>query len=128
MGVSLEEALNHLYRRMPSASLQQIITAVLLARETGGNLPVIFNRIVNTIRERRKIEENIKTLTLQGRIQGVVMSILPVAFGFVLYSTNPRYIDNMLTYDIGRKLLVAAVILETFGVFFIWRISRLTEY
>src|SRR3990167_415151 len=85
MGVSLEEALNHLYERMPSPALQQTMTAILLARETGGNLPSIFSRIVNTIREQKKIQDNITTLTLQGKIQGFVMSLLPIAFGFVVY-------------------------------------------
>jgi len=63
MGVSLEEALNHLYNRMKSPALQQMITAILLARETGGNLPVIFNRIVNNIRESRKIQQNLDVTT-----------------------------------------------------------------
>lgn len=128
MGVSLEEALNHLYSRMTSPALQQMITAILLARETGGNLPVIFNRIVNNIRESKKIQQNLDTLTIQGKIQGVVMSILPVAFAFLLYSANKRVFDNMLVSQLGRTLLIYALISETIGAFLIWKISSFKDF
>ena len=128
MGVSLEEALNHLYSRMSSPALQQMITAILLARETGGNLPVIFNRIVNNIRESKKIQQNLDTLTIQGKIQGVVMSILPIAFAFLLYSTNRRIFDNMLVSELGRTLLIYALISEMIGAFMIWRISSFKDF
>ncbi len=128
MGVSLEEALNHLYERMPSPALQQTMTAILLARETGGNLPSIFSRIVNTIREQKKIQDNIATLTLQGKIQGFVMSLLPIAFGFVVYSTNPHFFQNMIHSQIGRMLLAYAAVSEVIGAFLIWRISTFKDY
>jgi tight adherence protein B len=128
MGVSLEEALNHLYQRMTSPSLQQMITAILLARETGGNLPSIFSRIVNSIREKRKIQQNIETLTLQGKIQGVVMSLLPIGFAFVIYSTNPHFLQNMLSTDTGRGLLIYAAISECIGAYLIWKISTFKDF
>lgn len=128
MGVSLEEAFQHLYSRVASTALQQMITAILLARETGGNLPIIFNRIVNNIRERRKIQQNLDTLTIQGKIQGVVMSILPVAFAFLLYSTNRRIFDNMLASELGRILLIYAAISEIIGAFLIWKISTFKDF
>ncbi|HQP10307.1 MAG TPA: type II secretion system F family protein [Candidatus Omnitrophota bacterium] len=128
MGVSLEEALNHLYARMKSPALQQMITAILLARETGGNLPVIFNRIVTNIRESKKIQQNLDTLTIQGKIQGVVMSILPVAFAFLLYSSNRKIFDGMLSSELGRTLLIYAIISETIGAFMIWKISSFKDF
>jgi len=128
MGVSLEEALTHLYQRMPSSSLQQMITAILLARETGGNLPVIFSRIVAAIREKRKVQQNLETLTLQGKIQGGVMSLLPIGFAIVVYSTNPHFLQNMVNSDIGRALLIMAVVLECVGAFFIWKISTFRDF
>lgn len=128
MGVALEEAMNHLYNRMPSAALQQMITAILLARETGGNLPVIFTRIVNNIRENKKIQQSLDTLTIQGKIQGVVMSILPIAFAFVVYSTNRRIFEHMFNSDTGRTMLMYAVVSECIGAFMIWKISTSKEY
>ena len=128
MGVSIEDALYHLYNRTPSVALQQMITAILLARETGGNLPVIFSRIVLNIRETKKIQQNIETLTLQGKIQGVVMTLLPIAFGFVVYSTNPRMIQTMISADFGRALLIYAAISWTIGAFLIWKISNFKDF
>ncbi|MDP2652471.1 MAG: type II secretion system F family protein [Candidatus Omnitrophota bacterium] len=128
MGVSLEESLTHLYNRMTSTALQQVITAILLARETGGNLPAIFTRIVNNIREQKKIQQQIDTLTLQGKIQGVVMSMLPVAFFMVIYSTNPYFFNHMFESDMGRALLIYAAISEVVGAFMIWKISTFRDY
>ena len=128
MGVSLEESLYHLYNRMPSPAVQQMITSILLARETGGNLPIIFNRIVNNIRESKKIQDSLNTLTLQGRIQGVVMSLLPVAFGGIVYSTNKQLMTSMLNSELGRTLLLVALILQLIGMALIWRISTNREY
>ncbi len=128
MGVSLEEALNHLYNRMPSTALQQMNTAILLARETGGNLPVIFNRIVTNIRESRKIQQNLDTLTMQGKIQGVVMTLLPVGFTFVIYSTNPDMFNHMLVSKIGRNMLIYAAFSWTIGAYMVWKISTFKDF
>lgn len=128
MGVSLDEALNHLYSRMPLTAVQQMITAILLARETGGNLPVIFTRIVTNIRETKKIQQNLTTLTIQGKIQGVVMSLLPIGFAFVVYSTNKQIFDHMLHSDVGRAMLMYAVVSEAIGAFLIWKISTFKDF
>ena len=128
MGVSLEEAFAHLYERMPSMALHQMITAILLARETGGNLPVIFSRIVATIRENKKIKQNLENLTLQGKIQGVVMALLPIAFAMIVTSTNRNFFDEMFKSDIGRALLIYAFISESIGAYLVWRISVFKEF
>jgi tight adherence protein B len=123
MGISLDEALNRLYKRMASPALQQMVSAILLSRETGGNLPVIFTRIVSTIRERRKIEENLNVLTVQGKLQALVMSGLPVGFFFVVQSTNPRYFQVMMNTDMGKMLMIIAIVLWLVGTFLIIKIS-----
>jgi len=128
MGVSLEESFDHLYNRKPSAALQQVITAILLARETGGNLPAIFQRIVGVIRQRKRIQGQIDTLTLQGKIQGVVMSILPVAFFLFINASNPSHFKVMYDTEIGRVAMGAAVILELIGAAMIWKISTFKDF
>lgn len=128
MGVSLDESMEHLYNRKPSASLQQVITAVLLARETGGNLPAIFQRIVGVIRQRKRIQGQIETLTLQGKIQGVVMSILPVAFFLFINASNPHHFKVMYETDIGRIAMVVAIVFEVIGAFMIWKISSFKDF
>ena len=128
MGVSLDEALNHLYHRQPSPAVQQMITAILLARETGGNLPTIFQRIVTVIREQKRIKAQIETLTIQGKIQGVVMSLLPIFFFIVIYSSNPTFFDHMFQSKMGRALLIYAVFSELLGAIMIWKISSFTDF
>lgn len=128
MGVSLDEALNHLYNRMPSSALQQLITAILLARETGGNLPLILERIILVVREQRRILGQIETLSLQGKIQGIVMSLLPVAFFMMIYSSNPGFFDHMFASPTGRKMLIYAAFSQVIGGFMIWKISSFTDF
>ena len=127
MGVALEEALARFYKRMPSPAMQQCVCAILLSRETGGNLPAIFTRIIASVRERHKIEENLRVLTMQGKLQAIVMSGLPVGFFFMVKSTNPGYFKVMLTTDLGRVLMVTAVVLWLLGTFLIIKISTFDD-
>ncbi len=128
MGVNLDEALNRLYKRMPSPGMQQMVSAILLSRETGGNLPVIFSRIVTTIRERRKIEDNLRVLTLQGKLQAFVMSGLPVGFFFLVQATNPKFFNVMTTTEMGKLLLAIAAGLWILGTFLIIKISSFDDF
>ena len=127
MGVALDESLGRLYKRMPSAAMQQVITAIILARETGGNLPVIFSRIIGTIRERKKIEQNLQTLTIQGKIQAVVMSGLPIVFVVGVSASNPHFFDVMLHTAQGQKLVILCAILWVVGALSIWKISTFKD-
>jgi tight adherence protein B len=125
IGISLEESFVHLNKRMPSSELNQLITAILLARETGGNLPVIFSRLVFTMRENDKIKQAIENLTLQGRLQGAIMSALPVVFAVVVYSLNPHNFDEMLNTSVGRSLLIYCVFSQIIGMILIKKFSTL---
>ena len=125
MGVSLEESFEKLNKRLPSDELNLLTTAILVARETGGDITQLFGTLINTIRAKIKLMDNVKTLSLQGRIQGIVMSCLPVVFVFMVYSFNPRYFDVMLSNPTGRMLLIYAVISEIVGVFLIRVFSRM---
>ncbi len=123
MGVALDESLMRLYKRMPSPAMQQMITSIILARETGGNLPVIFSRIISTIRERKKIEQNLQTLTIQGKIQAAVMTGLPIFFVVGVSASNPHFFDVMLNTPTGQKLIILCAILWVLGALSIWKIS-----
>jgi len=127
MGVSLDESLNRLYLRMPSAPMQQMVTAILLARETGGNLPIIFSRIVSSIRERKKIEGNMKMLTVQGKIQAFVMTGLPVFFFFAVSGSNPHFFDVMFNTPHGQQMMIFCLVLWVLGALSIWKISTIKD-
>lgn len=124
MGIKIEDSFEKLNKRMPSDDLNLITTAILIARDTGGNLTVIFENLASTIREKNKISEQIKTLTTQGRWQGVIMSILPIAFAFFIFKANPDYLKIMLSSQLGRVLLIYSVISECIGMFIITKLTK----
>lgn len=99
LGLSLEQALANIVRRMPSEDLDLIVTAVNIQREVGGNLAEILDIISHTIRERVRIKGEIRTLTSQGRLTGWVVSLLPVGLALVLYSINPEYGSQLIVRE-----------------------------
>ncbi len=124
MGVPLEVSLANLKKRVPIEELDMIVTAILVARETGGDLTETFSQLIFTIRERGKLLGRLKALTVQARLQGIIMGVLPIAFAFFVYSFNPHFFDIMLNNESGRFMLILAVILELLGVFFIHKFSK----
>ena len=126
MGIPLEESLVRLNKRLNIEELSLVINALLVSRETGGELTKVFSRLSVTIRDNRKLKESIKTLTLQGRLQGAIMSFLPIVFVAWVLSTNKHHFDVMLNSDIGRMLLIAAVVLQIVGMFLIKIFSTIT--
>ncbi|MBL7130237.1 MAG: type II secretion system F family protein [Candidatus Omnitrophica bacterium] len=122
-GVSLEESLRKLRRRMPLEEVNLIVSSVLVARETGGELTRVFTRLTETIRNNIKLKEKIATLTLQGRMQGIIMSVLPIAFTFFIHKQNPGHFNIMWESELGRILIGVAVFLQLAGIYLIKKIS-----
>ncbi|MFZ2938452.1 MAG: type II secretion system F family protein [Candidatus Omnitrophota bacterium] len=125
MGISLEESLRRLDKRMRMEELSLVINSILVARETGGDLTKVFSRLSTTIRDNRKLKENIKTLTMQGKLQGLVMSVLPILFVLWVLSVNKHHFDGMMQTDFGRFLLILAVVLQAVGMFLIRKFSEI---
>ena len=119
MGIPLEESLIRLNKRMNLEEFGLIVNALLVARETGGELTKVFSRLNVTIRDNHKLKENIKTLTMQGRMQGYIMSFLPIVFVAWVLSVNKHHFDIMMNNDLGRMLLVGAVIMQVCGMLLI---------
>ncbi len=124
MGISLEKALERLKQRIPSEDLQLLITAIVVSKETGGNLTELLDRLAGTIRQKKKITSQISNLTATGRWQGIIMSILPVGFSAVVFKTNPQMMETMLSSSLGRCLLIYAVVSELIGIVLIRAVSR----
>ena len=125
MGVSLEESLRRLDKRMDMEELRLVISSILVARETGGDLTKVLSRLSTTIRDNRKLKENIKTLTLQGRMQGLIMSGLPFVFVWWVVAFNKQHFDIMFQTQTGRQLIFVAVILQIVGMAFIKKFSTI---
>ena len=116
LGVTTDEAMNHMAERINSVDLDLVVTAVLIQRQIGGNLTEILDNIANTIRERVKIAGHIRTLTAQGRLSGAIISLLPFVMAFVIYIINPNYIMPLFTQTAGYWMLIMAVVSEFFGI------------
>ncbi|MCX5697924.1 MAG: type II secretion system F family protein [Candidatus Omnitrophica bacterium] len=125
MGVSLEESLRHLGKRMNMDELSMVINSILVARETGGDLTKVFSRLTTTIRDNRKLKDSIRTLTLQGRMQGVIMSALPFVFVWWVIAFNRNHFNIMLESETGRMLLIVAIILQVVGMVLIRKFSEI---
>ncbi len=122
LGVNTDKALEALSKRVQSEDLELIMLAVLIQRQIGGNLSEILDNISETIRSRIKIKGEIRILTAQGRISGLIISLMPLALGFIIYLLNPEYIRQLFQHPLGWGMLVMAILMQAVGIFFIKRI------
>jgi tight adherence protein B len=121
-GSTLEEALNGLKERMPSEDLDLMVQAILIQRQVGGNLATVLDSIVDTIRGRIKLQRDIKTLTAQGRLSGMVIGFLPVILGLLLYMIEPEYIGSLFNHPVGVMMVSAGAISSIIGFFLIKKV------
>ncbi len=122
LGLPLRDALMQLLDRVPSADLRVLVTAILVQRDTGGNLAEILDRTVFVIRERLRIQGEIQVQTAQGRLTGWILSALPVIMLVLLNVLNPGYSSIMLSDPFGRKLIYGSVGMLAMGTLVIRRI------
>jgi tight adherence protein B len=115
-GLPLREALMQLLDRVPSEDLRVVVTAILVQKETGGNLGDILDRTVFVIRERVRIRGEIQVQTAQGRLTGVVLSLLPLVLLLVINIINPGYSAILLDDPLGRKLIYIGMALLATGM------------
>ena len=122
LGISMEQALRNMLIRIPNMDLQFFVTAVAIQRQAGGDLAEILNKISYIVRERFKILGQVKALTGEGRISGVVLMGLPIALFFAVYYLNPDYVMLLFNREIGRKMVTVAVIMQIVGAVVIKKI------
>lgn len=125
LGAGTEEALRDMAHRVKSDDWDLVLTAVLIQRQVGGNLAEMLENIAHTIRERVRIKQEIKTLTAQGRLSGIIISLLPLALGLFLFFSNPAYIGILFTHPLGKMMLLGAVAGQIIGILFVRRIIRI---
>jgi len=109
MGLSMDESLRRLHRRVPLDELNLIITAILVGRETGGDITNVFTKLIETIRERQKLKERIKTLTVIPRLQGWIMACIPFVFGVFVTGINKEYFHTFFGDPVGQLIAAVAV-------------------
>jgi len=122
LGVSLDEALMHMCERVPNLDLRFFVTSVNIQRQTGGDLAEILDRIGHVIRERFKILGQVKALTAEGRLSGVVLIAMPIGLFLMMLHMKPDYIKLLWTDEMGIQMSVGAIILMIIGSYCIKKI------
>ena len=124
-GLELKGAIENLLHRMPIQDLRIVCTAILIQKESGGNLAEVLDKTAHVIRERFRLRREVRTRTAQGRMTGWVLTLLPVVLGFALYWVNPEMMSMLWKRDIGIKLLWAASIMIVIGGLIIRKIVNM---
>jgi len=125
IGVTFSEALENMDKRIGSADLTLVVQAIEAARKTGGNLTEVFEKISATIRERMRIEGRIRTLTAQGRLQGIIVSIMPLIIGVALMIVDPEMTRPFIQSTTGFFVMVAVGALIGLGALVIRKIVNI---
>jgi len=124
-GTPTDQALTNLMNRVESDDLGLMITAVLIQRQIGGNLAEILDNISFTIRERIRIKGEIKTLTAQGRISGLIIGLMPPILFCILMIINPTYMSILLVRKLGWLILGGGITSELIGVMLIKKVVNI---
>ncbi|MBI1891471.1 MAG: type II secretion system F family protein [Burkholderiales bacterium] len=124
-GVSLQDALINLATRVASTDLRYFVVAVLVQRETGGNLADLLTNIGNLIRDRQKLTRAVRVLSAEGRLSAWVLGLLPFFVGTAIGSVNPEFLSVLWKDELGRTLTEGAAILMVIGVVWMWRIIKI---
>ncbi len=125
LGVPLEAALDNMTERVPNLDLRFFATAVILQRQTGGDLAEILDKIGYLVRERFKIWGQVQALTGEGRLSGIVLLALPPCLFLAVYRMNPEYVMPLFTDPLGRKMLAGGIIMQLIGALVIRKIVNI---
>jgi tight adherence protein B len=124
-GVSMQDALTNLTTRVPSTDLRYFVIAVLIQRETGGNLTELLDNISTIIRGRLKLLGAVRVLSAEGRMSAWILSILPFALAGVINLLNPDFLAPLWGDPMGLKMMGGAGVMMALGVFWMWRIIKI---
>ncbi|MEX1040618.1 MAG: type II secretion system F family protein [Pirellulaceae bacterium] len=122
LGVSLENSITNMTERVPNLDLKFFATAIILQRQTGGDLAEILDKIGRLIRMRMELYGQIQALTGEGRISGIVLLGLPPVLFIVMWRLNPSYVMTLFTDPLGNQMLAGAVVMQLLGAWVIHKI------
>lgn len=124
-GISMQEALMNLSTRIPSMDLRYLVIAVLIQRESGGNLTELLENISSLIRARHKLLGTIRVLSAEGRLSAWILSCLPFALAMVVHLVNPEFLSVLWTDPAGLMLIGGALFMMVIGIFVMSRIIKI---
>jgi len=122
LGIPLEEALRGITERVPNLDLRFFVTSVAIQRQTGGDLAEILDKIGHVVRERYRILGQVKALTAEGRLSGLVLIALPFGLFLMMLHMKPDYISLLWTDPLGIKMSILALVLQILGAYAIKKI------
>ena len=125
LGVDFEESLKKMEERIPIQDFSMLVTALLINREVGGNLAETMETLGETLRRKGMMEGKIQSLTAQGKLQGIVMTGLPVLLGVLLNFMEPEAMSKLWTTTIGYIVLAIIIMMEILGYFMINKITSI---
>ncbi len=125
LGLSVEKALSNLLIRVPSDDLELLVIAILIQKEVGGNLAEVIDTIASTIRERITIQREVKTLTAQGKLSGMVVGLLPLFLGVIMFLFNPSYVTVLFVNPIGQAMIALGILNMIIGIYLISKIVKI---
>ncbi|MCH5373305.1 MAG: type II secretion system F family protein [Planctomycetes bacterium] len=115
LGVALEQALEEIAERVPNVDLRFFVTAMVMQRETGGDTVELLEKISRLVRERFQLRGQVKALTAEGRLSGIVLLALPVLLSIYMYFRNPEYLLLLIRDPMGQQMVAGAVVLQLLG-------------
>lgn len=122
LGKPMDEALTDFLDRVENDDLELLVTALLIQRQVGGNLAEVLDSISHTIRERVRIKGEIRTLTAEGKLSAIILSVLPVAMALLLSVLNPSYFFTLVEEPLGIAMIVIALVMQLIGMMIIRKI------
>lgn len=125
LGLPQREALLNLADRVPLPDLRFLIAAILIQRETGGNLVEVLDKTAAVLRDRMRLQRQIRVFTAQGRLTGWILTLLPVIMFFLLSAVNPAYMNNLVSDPLGVKIMIVGAVLMLVGGLIIRKIIRI---
>lgn len=123
-GVTLQQALSNLGQRVPLTDIRYFVIAVLVQRETGGNLTELLTNLSRLIRNRLQLQAKIRVLTAEGRISAWTLGLLPFALAALLSWANPDFINVLWTDPAGIKLTQTMLVVMALGALWLWRLTK----
>ena len=125
LGLPLRDSLLNLTERVPLVDVRLLVTALLIQKETGGNLAEILDELSRVIRERFRIYREVRVKTAQGRLTAGILIALPMIMLAALGAVNPEYVKVLFVDPTGRTMLFVAGAMQLFGSFLLWRIVNI---
>ncbi len=124
-GMPLDEALRDFAERVPLLDARFFVTAVLMQRETGGNLAEVLDNLATVIRERFKVKRQVRVLTAHGRITGWILAGLPPGLALALFIMTPQHLQMLIEDPLGVRMIVGAITLQIIGTFLIRKLVNI---